>query len=73
MFLVPIQIQGQYMMYSVPVVGAALGAGFGIYRLVKEKGWKNKFFKSFAEQVFGLTMGMSTVAGVAVGVVATNI
>lgn len=71
MLLAPIQIQGQYLMYSVPVVGASIGAGFGVYRLVKEKGWKNKIFKSLTELVSGLTMGMSTVSGLAVGVGAT--
>ena len=59
LMLAPIVIQGQYFLYTVPYVGASLGVGFGIYRLITEKGWKNKVFKSMGELVSGLATGLS--------------
>ena len=59
LMLAPIVIQGQYFLYTVPYVGASLGVGFSIYRLITEKGWKNKVFKSMGELVSGLATGLS--------------
>lgn len=57
--LAPIVIQGQYFLYTVPYVGASLGVGLSIYRLITEKGWKNKVFKGIGELISGLATGLS--------------